>query len=490
MAQTSVCDSSASHRLKSVPQQRYATLAALPREALTLIPAMLFRHPGGQAGPVITQMARRRFRSNQRHEPVTERSFQEYLYSSGAPQTSRTELMRMVRGGEDTYLELKVKLSNSERIAQGIVALANTGGGVIVFGVNDQLRVEGVDHPEEVQDELVRICREEIVPTLIPFIDRLAFDNGRRIVALEIQGKQRPYRTREGKFFVRIGAEKREATDNELSELLDESKPLAYENLPALGATISDVDEAHLWSFMRAFAGGAFDETTVKDYPTAEILERYLLLATNSARGLVPTFASLLLFGSDESVTRLLPQSTVVATRFSGDNNQSPVIERVELKGNLATVYETGLRFITRYADLWEAKSYSRATTAEDQSGLPARANYQRAAVGEGLANALIHRDLALRETPMRLHIFDRAIEIVNARRSAGFAPAGVRAVRFGVQQRLNPQIASVFSSAAYGLELASGGVPMLLRESRAFSGRLPDIAAFNDEFRLRIHGS
>ncbi|HKO35663.1 MAG TPA: ATP-binding protein, partial [Pyrinomonadaceae bacterium] len=126
-------------------------------------------------------MARRRFRSNQRHEPVTERSFQEYLYSSGAPQTSRTELMRMVRGGEDTYLELKVKLSNSERIAQGIVALANTGGGVIVFGVNDQLRVEGVDHPEEVQDELVRICHEEIAPPLIPFIDRLAFDNGRRI---------------------------------------------------------------------------------------------------------------------------------------------------------------------------------------------------------------------------------------------------------------------------------------------------------------------
>src|SRR5205807_4995533 len=137
-------------------------------------------------------MARRRFRGSQRHGPVTERSLQEYLYSSGAPQTSRTELMRMVRGGEGTYLELKVKLSNSERIAQGIVALANTGGGVIVFGVNDQLRVEGVDHPEEVKDELVRICREEIQPSIIPFIDRLAFDNGRRIVALEVEGKRRP----------------------------------------------------------------------------------------------------------------------------------------------------------------------------------------------------------------------------------------------------------------------------------------------------------
>ena len=97
-------------------------------------------------------MARRRFRSNQRHEPATERSFQEYILSTSAPQTSRLELLRLIRGGEDTYLELKVKLSNSEKIAQEIVALANTGGGLIVFGVNDQLRVEGVDDPESVQE--------------------------------------------------------------------------------------------------------------------------------------------------------------------------------------------------------------------------------------------------------------------------------------------------------------------------------------------------
>src|SRR5258706_6076049 len=226
-------------------------------------------HPGGLAGPVITQMARKRFRSSQRHEPVTERSFQEYLYSTAAPQTSRTELMRLVRGGEDTFLELKVKLSNPERIAQEIVALANTGGGTIVFGVNDQLRVEGIEDGENVQNELVRICREDVVPSIVPFIDRIAFDNGRRILALDVNGKRRPYRTREGRFFIRGGPQEREAAPEELSTLLDQARPLLYENLPALGATVGDIDEAHLWSFMRGFEGGAFDEASVKDYPTA-----------------------------------------------------------------------------------------------------------------------------------------------------------------------------------------------------------------------------
>jgi ATP-dependent DNA helicase RecG len=434
-------------------------------------------------------MARKRFRSSQRHEPVTERSFQEYLYSTAAPQTSRTELMRLVRGGEDTFLELKVKLSNPERIAQEIVAMANTGGGVIVFGVNDQLRVEGIEDGECVQDELVRICREEIVPPIMPFIDRIAFDNGRRIVALDVNGKRRPYRTRDGRFFIRIGADKREASPEELSALLDESLPLLYENVPALRATLADIDEAHLWSFMRGFEGGAFDEASVKDYPTGEILERYLTLATNSRDDIVPTVASLLLFGRDESVAKLLPRASMIATRFGGDTAQAPVIERVEVQGNLATIYESALRFIRRYADLLDARPTRPNGASTENAPVPARANYHSGAVSEAIANALTHRDLALRDVATRLNIFDRAIEVANPRRSVGFAPSALKAIRYGVPQRLNPQIAAIFASPAYGLTLPSGGLPTLLREARSFSNRLPEILAFNDEFRLRLHG-
>src|SRR2546423_1709698 len=431
-------------------------------------------------------MARRKFRSSQRHEPVTERSFQEDLYSTAAPQTSRTELMRLVRGGEDTFLELKVKLSNPERIAQEIVAMANTGGGVIVFGVNDQLRVEGIEDGENVQDELVRICREEVVPSIVPFIDRIAFDNGRRIMALDVNGKRRPYRTRDGRFFIRIGADKRETTPEEMSNLLDDSRPVSYESIPALGATIADIDEAHLWSFMRGFEGGAFDEALARNYPTGEILDRYLLLAANNGGDIVPTIGGLLLFGRDESVGRLLPRSSLIAIRFGGDTNQAPVIERVELSGNLATIYEAALRFVSRYADLCTSRP---APTAVDHSPISPRSNYHRGVIAEAIANTLIHRDLALRDITTRLHIFDRAIEIVNPRRSAGFAPAALKAIRFGVNECLNPRTSSIFASPAYGLSLPGGGLPKLISESRRFSTRAPEIVAFNDEFRLRLHG-
>lgn len=434
-------------------------------------------------------MARRKFRSNQRHEPTTERSFQEYVLSSSGPQTSRIELLRLIRGGEDTYLELKVKLSNPERIAQEIVALANTGGGVIVFGVNDQMRVEGVDDAEAVQEELVRICRDEVQPALVPFIDRVAFDSGRRVVSLEVDGKRRPYRTRDGRFYIRIGAEKREATREEIGAVIDDARPLRYENVPALGASIADIDEAHLWSFLREFAGDAFDEAHMRNYPTAEVLERDLLLATAGGIDRVPTVAGLLLFGRDERVADLLPRSSIIATRFGGEVPQSAVIERVEITGNLLTLYEKSLQFIERYCDLWDGRP--RVFSASDvESPVAARANYHRDVIKEALTNMMIHRDLVIRDQLTRLNIYERSIEFINPRRSNGFSSVAQKAIRYGVRQQLNPQIASLFFSPGYGLKLPTGGLPMLLRESRLFSNRRADIVAFNDEFRLRCYGA
>ena len=433
-------------------------------------------------------MARRRFRSNQRHEPTTERSFQEYVLSTPAPQTSRTEILRLVRGGEDTFLELKVKLSNPEKIAQEIVALANTGGGVIVFGVNDQLRVEGVDDPESVQEELVRICREEVQPSLVPYIDRVALDNGRRIVALDVEGKRRPYRTRDGRFYLRIGDEKREASREELSALLDEARPLRFESVPTLGGSIADIDEAQLWSFLREFEGGAFEEANAAGYPTTEVLERDLLLATTNGLDTVPTIAGMLLFGRDERVTELLPRAAVFATRFSGDSLQSPVVEKVKLSGNLLTVYESTLHFISRYCDLHDVRPKVNGDSTE--SPVPARANYHRGVITEVLTNMLTHRDMALRDQPSRIHIYDHSMEFVNPRRSLGFSPVAQKAIRYGVPLQLNPQLAAIFKSPAYGLKLTLRSLPELLRESRRFSGRKAEIVAFNDEFRLRVHGA
>ena len=95
-----------------------------------------------------------------------------------------------------------------------------------------------------------------------------------------------------------------------------------------------------------------------------------------------------------------------------------------------------------------------------------------------------------MRDQPTRLNIFDHSIELINPRRTAGFSPVAQKAIRYGVPQRLNPQLAAIFSSPAYGGQTPPGGLPMLLRASRLFSDRRTELNAINDEFRLRLHGS
>lgn len=430
-------------------------------------------------------MPRRKFRHSPRFESSDSPAFQEYLFNQPTQSTTRTELLRLIRGGEDTYLELKVKLSNSEKIAQGIVALANTDGGTIIFGVNDQLRIEGVSNPEWVQQELVRICREEIVPPLVPIIDTIAFDSGKRIVALDIDGRKRPYRTKDGRFYLRFGAEKREVSRDELSGWLDELRPLGFENIPLQTVTEDDFDDALLWSFASGFDDNAPD---ISLYHTSDFLRKDLLLAVGNTDDFFPTVAAVLLFAKNDRVPELLPRSNVTVARYSGDNGTAQLIEAIEVKGNLLNQYETILRFVERYVDLAKERPKKRLALVTDPV-VQARSTYHFYSISEALINALIHRDLALREIRTRINIYDNAIEIINPRRTNGFSPPAARAIRYGITQRLNPQIAAIFTRREYGINVPHGGLPMILRQSNRFSGRKPEIYIANDEFKVKIFG-
>lgn len=431
-------------------------------------------------------MPRRRFRHTPRFDSPADKSFQEYLANSSAPTTTRTELLRLIRGGEDTYLELKVKLSNSERIAQGIVALANTDGGTIIFGVNDQLRIEGVSNPEWVLQELGRICREDVVPPVVPLMDVIAFDSGKRVVALDVHGKRRPYRTRDGRFYLRFGSEKREVSRAELSAWLDEIRPLGYENIPMQGVSEEDFDDALLWSFASGFDENA---PNISLYSTSDFLRKDLGLAVGATDEFFPTVAAVLLFGKNERVAELIPRSNVTVARFSGDNGSAQLIEAIEAKGNLLHQYETALEFIKRYVDLTKDKPKRNLSLVGDVVARP-RGTYHLYSVTEALINALTHRDLALRDIRTRINIYDSAIEFVNPRRTIGFSLPASRSIRYGITNRLNPQIASVFTRREYGVTAPHGGLPMVLRQSTRFAGRKPEIYVANDEFKLKIYAA
>ena len=175
-------------------------------------------------------MARgRRFRTTRR-SPESERSlFEQKLTGRYSRTLDRTDLLGLVRGGEDTHLEFKIRLVNTEKIIAEIVAMANAGGGAIIFGVNDQRRLEGLDDPELVEEQLIDICRNQIKPPILPRIDKVSFDNAVRIVVLEVDDRRAPHQTPDNRFFIRIGSTKREADGSEIAALFARSRAASFE---------------------------------------------------------------------------------------------------------------------------------------------------------------------------------------------------------------------------------------------------------------------
>lgn len=396
-------------------------------------------------------------------------------------------MLNLIRGGEDTYVEFKVRLTNDDKITAEIIALANSGGGAMIFGLNDKCRVEGLDNVDRVEEQILDICRNQILPPVYPCIDRVAFDNGKRIVVLEVKSKSAPHCTREGRFFIRLGSSKQEASREELMQLYADTRPVEFENVPLVAADLDDIDEAALWSYVRALLGPDFGRA--EQYPTFQVMLD-MALASNyrDAEGsdIVPTLGGLLLFGSNERVCNVFKRSSMTARRYSGTTLQSDLVEEAEISGNLSTVFERSMAFIKRYAELWEAPR-RRPRNGQHETGWVSRADYSQPLVTEAIVNALVHRDYSAAEPPTRLDILENRIEISNACRMRGLS---VESIRYGAVASPNPRLKATFKNPLYGLNLPHGGIPMMLREAARFSTRPPEFRIAAGEFRVRIEGA
>ncbi|WP_017731243.1 AlbA family DNA-binding domain-containing protein [Nafulsella turpanensis] len=76
------------------------------------------------------------------------------------------ELQLLVKEGEHTTLEFKRKVAHPEKIVKEIVAFANTRGGNLLIGVNDDGNLTGLKFPDEdaymLEREINRLCRPAI----------------------------------------------------------------------------------------------------------------------------------------------------------------------------------------------------------------------------------------------------------------------------------------------------------------------------------------
>lgn len=134
------------------------------------------------------------------------------------------QLSSILFEGEGLTVEFKRKVSSPEKIARAMIAFANTYGGVLIFGIDDDGSVVGVDSEKEEIDLVFIAAKQHCYPQIEPKIEILEFEGKDVIVVTIEQSKTKPHylvssNGDAGKVFIRLGSQNVIASD-EMVKLL------------------------------------------------------------------------------------------------------------------------------------------------------------------------------------------------------------------------------------------------------------------------------
>ena len=107
---------------------------------------------------------------------------------------NRRHLLELIEEGENIQCEFKRHFTTPEKIAREMIAFANTKGGYMIFGVDDDREVVGVDS-EKSESEMIKDAAENYCePPLVYSIDFIELYGKEVVVASIPESDNKPHR--------------------------------------------------------------------------------------------------------------------------------------------------------------------------------------------------------------------------------------------------------------------------------------------------------
>ncbi len=194
----------------------------------------------------------------------------------GGTEVEPDALSNRLRQGENLHTEFKTWPLQADEMAATIIAFANTDGGDIFLGVDDNGQVVGLDETgvDRMAQFIDNVAFNNCAPPVTLVQETLRDDQGRVILAVRIpKGSQRPYRTNRDVYYIRTTSGRRQASREELLRLFQATESLYYDETPILrsGLTISTSGRLPIsWttskamgSMWRAFPAAGYGATGV-----------------------------------------------------------------------------------------------------------------------------------------------------------------------------------------------------------------------------------
>jgi len=368
------------------------------------------------------------------------------------------EVIELKGRGEDSRTQFKRNIHNAESLAGDLAAFANSNGGRILVGVDDQGAVTGLtpDDIRRLNQLIANTATNNVRPSINPETENLTIGDDLIMVISVREGISKPYSDNGGVFWVKCGSDKRRVTSREeIQRLLQGAGLVHADEVPVGGTTLDDIDDNHFEEFFSAH----YDETIEDSLRNSGISMAQLLHNLGLAKDETLNLAGLLLFGKNPQRHR--PAFVVKAVSFVGNDPAGENYRDSEdIGGCLRDLHTRTMSFLTR--NLRRLQRDQRFNT-EGVLEVPA------AAMEELVVNMLLHRDYFI-SAPWRVMIFDNRIELI----SPGALPNNltIANIRNGVSNIRNPMIASFatkelpYRGIGTGIRRALAAVPELQLES------------------------
>lgn len=357
-----------------------------------------------------------------------------------------------------------------QRIAETLVAFANTDGGSLLFGA----RADGETVTREALDQALGEALGHCDPPVLTGERALvALTEARTAWRVEVPRSLDMHALDDGRVLVRSGERNRTLGGREIQRLAGARTVGDFENELVPGARRSDFSAEMITAWLER-------RSLRLRQPAGEASDALLQeIGALDAEGR-PTVTGVLLFC--ERPQRWLPQSGIVFVRFAGvtargEDGLAGYTRREELDGPLARMVELAWNLVwSEMAVSAVVKDLEREETLE----------YPRFAVREAIVNAVCHRDYRMKGRRIEIRMFSDRLEVV----SPGGLPGFITIENFvGEHFSRNPRI--VGGLFQWGLIEELGlGIDRMLEVMQQAGHKAPDFDAQPYSFAVTLRNT
>lgn len=305
---------------------------------------------------------------------------------------------------------IEYKSQMLEDLYKEVIAFANTDGGVIYIGIDNEGNLTGIDDVDETYTRLTNGIRDAIAPDVTMFVRYVLQDN--KVIRIEVgEGSYKPYYLKAKGIkptgvYVRQGASSVQASPDQIRRMIKESDGDNYEDSRSLDQDLT---------FSAA-------ETAFQRYGVEFSIEKYRVLGITQN----DIFTNLALLLSDQCLhtTKIAVFKDEFCTEFRDSK---------EFGGSVFKQFEDSVTYLGLCN---RTASTIKGVVRTDKK------DYPEEAIREALLNAIVHRDYSFSGSII-INVNDSKMEFISL---GGLLPGlSTEDIRIGVSQPRNKKLAEVF---------------------------------------------